>query len=156
MKIKKTRFSTMVSDLYGRDGYQKILTVGREFWWNFPETSDVYKATGRSWNKLKITYRRSGCIFYQIVDASNIGEQFCPVNCFMASSLILADLNPIEDLPFIKKEGIELSKQLYCFDDTRTIIHNWDNSKECEVNENYILKEYPEEYMYVKLNEIKE
>ena len=151
MKIKKTRFSTMISDLYGRDNYQKILTVGREFWWNFPETSDIYRATGKSWNKLRITYRRSGCIFYQIIDANNIGEQFCPVNCFMASSLILADLDPIEDLDFIKKE---ISQKIYCFDDTRTVIHNWDNSRECEVDEDYILKEYPEEYINVKLHEI--
>jgi hypothetical protein len=154
MKIKKTRFSTVISDLYGRDNYQKILTVGREFWWNFPETSDVYRATGKFWNKLRITFRRSGCIFYQIVDAPNIGEQFCPVNCFLASTLTLADLDPQEDLKF--SIDVELAKKLYCFNDDRTVIHNWDNSIESEVDEDTIMKLYPDEYMSVKLNEIKE
>jgi len=149
MKIKKTRFSTMLSDLYGRDNYQAHLIVGREYWWNFPETSDVYRATGRSWNKLKITYRRSGCIFYQIIDAPNLGEQFCPVNCFLSSTLIFADLDPIEDLPFIKESGIEKCKQIYCFDDTRTIIHNWDNSQECNIDEEKFMKEYPNDYITI-------
>jgi len=154
MRIKKTRFSTMLSDLYGRDNYQAHLTVGREFWWNFPEDSDVGRATGRSWNKLRITYRRSGCIFYQILDANNIGEQFCPVNCFMASSFIFADLDPIEDLPFIKEEGIEKCQQMYCFDDTRTVIHNWDNSSECDIDEEQFMKDNPSDYIIIMSQDI--
>ena len=154
MKIKKTRFSTMLSDLYGRDNYQEHLIIGREYWWNFPETSDVYRATGRFWNKLKITYRRSGCIFYKIIDAPNIDEQFCPVSCFLSSTLIFADLDPIKDLPFIKEEGIEKCQQIYCFDDTRTIIHNWDNSLESDINEEEFMKEYPNDYMIIMTQKI--
>ena len=41
MKIKKTCFSTMLSDLYGRDDYQSHIELGREYWWNWPEDSDV-------------------------------------------------------------------------------------------------------------------
>ena len=154
MKIKKTRFSTMLSDLYGRDNYQEHLIVGREYWWNFPETSDVYRATGRFWNKLRITYRRSGCIFYKIIDAHNLDEQFCPVSCFLSSTLIFADLDPIEDLPFIKEEGIEKCQQIYCFDDTRTVIHNWDNSLESYINEEEFIKEYPNDYMLIMTQKI--
>ena len=100
-------------------------------------------------NKLKITYRRSGCIFYQIIDAPNLGEQFCPVSCFLSSTLIFADLDPIEDLPFIKEEGIEKCQKMYCFDDTRTIIHNWDNSQECNIDEKKFMKEYPNDYITI-------
>lgn len=152
MKIKKTRFSTMISDLYGRDGYQKYLVVGKEYWWDFPEDSDVYRATKRKWNKLRITYRRSGCIFYKVLDAPNLREQFCPVNCFLASSLILADLDPAKELKF--DIDIELAKKLYYFDDDMTIIHNWDNSSESEIDEENIIQLYPEEYIHIKIKEI--
>lgn len=151
MKIKKTKFSTMISDLYGRDNYQNYITIGKEYWWNFPENSDVYRATKIFWHKLKITYIRSGCIFYQILDAPNLEEQFCSINCFLASSLILAELDPIQDLKF--NIDIELAKKLYYFDDERTIIHNWDNSNESEIDEDNLLKYYPNDYMNIKLME---
>jgi len=154
MKIKKTKFSTVISDLYGRDEYEKALKVGREYWWNWPGDSTIGKLYGNGWYKIRITYIRSHCMFYVFSDYPNVPEQFCGFNCFLASSLELADLNPIMDLPFISKKGIEISQKLYCFDDTRTIIHNWDNSKECEVDEDKILNEYPEEYIYVKFKEI--
>ena len=154
MKIKKTCFSTMLSDLYGRDNYQSHIELGREYWWNWPEDSDVYRKTNKSWHKLKITYIRSGCMFYILDDAPKLGEMFCPINCFLASSLILADLDPIKDLPFIKEEGIDKCQQIYCFDDTRTIIHNWDNSLESDINEEEFTKEYPNDYMIIMIQKI--
>ena len=147
MKIKKTKFSTIISDLYGRDNYQETIKVGKEYWWYWPADSAIGKIHGNNWYKIQITYVRSGCMFYIFPDYTDVPEQFCSINCFLASSLELADLNPIEDLPFIKEEGIDKCQQLYCFDDIRTIIHNWDNSVECDIDEEQFLNNYPIDYI---------
>ena len=75
-------------------------------------------------------------MFYIFPDYPDVPEQFCGLGSFLASSLVLADLNPKMDLPFICKDGLDISEKMYCFDDTRTIIHNWDNSQECDIDEN--------------------
>jgi len=161
MRIKKTRFSTMISDLYGRNDYQKAIKVGREYWWNWPANSTIGELYGSGWYKMKVTYIRSHCMFYIFSDYPDVPEQFCGFDCFLASSLVLADLNPRMDLPFISEEGVDLCQQMYCFDDTRTIIHNWDNSRECDIDEEKFMKEYPSYYITVmsqnldKLNNVK-
>ena len=132
MKIKKTCFSTMLSDLYGRDGYQSHIELGREYWWSWPEDSDVFRKTNEKWHKIKVTYLRSGCMFYELTDAEGVGEMFCPLSCFLASSLILAEIDPEKDLNF---RDIEKAKQIYCFDDERTVVKNWPNDKEVEIEE---------------------
>ena len=33
MKIKKNRFSTKISDLYGNDKYKNYIKVGNEYWY---------------------------------------------------------------------------------------------------------------------------
>ena len=154
MRIKKTRFSTMISDLYGRDKYEKALKVGREYWWNWPADTPVGHKHGSGWHKIRITYTRSHCMFYIFPDYPDVPEQFCGFGSFLASSLVLADLNPIMDLPFIKEEGINKCQQIYCFDDTRTIIHNWDNSLEYDINEEEFIKEYPNDYMIIMAQKI--
>lgn len=152
MKIKKNRFSTMISDLYGRDSYEKALKVGREYWWDWPANTPIGRKYGSGWHKIRITYIRSNCMFYIFPDYPNVPEQFCPVNCFLASSLILADLDPEKDLKF--DIDIELAKKLYYFNDDMTIIHNWDNSSESEIDEENVIQLYPEEYIHIKINEI--
>ena len=156
MKIKKTCFSTMLSDLYSRDNYQSHIELGREYWWNWPEDSDVYRKTNKSWHKLKITYIRSGCMFYVLDDAPELGEMFCPINCFLASSLILADIDPIEDL--VDSLGnIDVAKIKYCFNDEHTIVNNWPNEKEIEIDEDELIKNFNDsiEYINIKLLEQK-
>ena len=148
MKIKKTIFSTMISDLYGRNGgYEKALKVGREYWWNWSANTPIGQKHGAGWHKIRITYIRSHCMFYIFPDYPDVPEQFCGFGSFLASSLVLADLNPIIDLPDIMKYGIEYSQQMYCFDDTITIIHNWDNSTECDIDEEQFMKDYPNDYI---------
>ena len=148
MKIKKTKFSTTISDLYGRNGgYENALKVGREYWWNWPGNTIIGQKHGAGWHKIRITYIRSHCMFYIFPDYPDVPEQFCGFGSFLAASLVLADLNPIMDLPNIMKYGIEYSQQMYCFDDTITTIHNWDNSPECEINEEQFMKEYPNDYI---------
>jgi hypothetical protein len=147
MKIKKSRFSTMISDLYGRDSYEYHIKVGREYWWDWPYDTPIGRKHGSGWYKIKVTYVRSHCMFYIFPDYPDVPEQFCGLGSFLASSLVLADLNPKMDLPFIWKEGLDISEKMYCFDDTRTIIHNWDNSQECEVDEDAIIQKDPIVYL---------
>ena len=153
MKIKKTRFSTMISDLYGRNNYYKGLKTGREYWWNWPYNSVIGEKYGAGWYKIKITFIRSRCMFYIFTDYPDIPEQFCGFDCFLASSLILADLNPIMDLPDVSK-NLEYSKTMYCFDDDHTVIHNWDNSREIEVNDEEIYNKFgnTSEYLIIMCN----
>lgn len=154
MKIKKTCFSTQLSDLYGIDNYQSHIELGREYWWNWAENSDVYEKTSKHWHKIKITYLRSGCMFYILDDAPEIGEMFCPINCFLASTLILAELDPIKDLGEALGD-IESAKFKFCFNDEHTIVKNWPNEREIEIDENEIYKKFKDtsEYLLIKLLE---
>ena len=154
MKIKKTRFSTMISDLYGRDSYQKYLVVGKEYWWDFPEDSDVYRKTNKHWHKIKITYLRSGCMFYILDDVPELGEMFCSINCFLASTLILAEIDPIKDLGETLGD-IEAAKFKYCFNDEHTIVKNWPNEREIEIDDEEIYQKFrnSNEYILIKLLE---
>ena len=128
MKFKKICYSTQLSDLYGRDKYQSHIEVGREYWYYVLPGQDAKMG----WYKIKITYIRSGCAFYVFVDYPNIPEDFFPINCFMASTLVFADIDPSKDL---ENFGTDLEKQIYCFDDERTIVQNWSNEKEFEIKE---------------------
>lgn len=154
MKIKKTCFSTQLSDLYGRDNYQSHIELGREYWWNWPEDSDVYRKTNKHWHKIKITYLRSGCMFYILDDAPELGEMFCSINCFLASTLILAEIDPIKDLG--KELGdIEAAKNKYCFNAEHTIVKNWPNEREIEIDDEEIYQKFrnSNEYILIKLLE---
>lgn len=130
MKFKKQCLSTELSDLYGRNGYQSHIKVGREYWhYCLPqEDSQLY-----GWHKIRITYIRSNCAFYVFSDVPEIPEQYFPIRCFMASKLVYADINPIIDL---ENFGTELDKKMYRFDDERTIVYNWPNEEEIELDEN--------------------
>lgn len=152
MKIKKTTYSTQICDLYGRNDYANHIELNREYWWMWPEDSDVARYTGQCWNKLKVSYLRSGCVFYILPEFPDFGEHFFAASCFLASTLILADINPEKDIKF--EEDIEMAKKKYRFDDTRTVVNNWPNERESEIDENELLDKYPEDYIHVKLMEI--
>ena len=134
MKIKKTCFSTQLSELYGKDNYQSHIEVGREYWWYFDSYSDIYKKYGPGWYKIKVTYIRSGCMFYIFSNYPDIKEDFCPINCFLASSLVFAEIDPIKDLGDTLG-NIEAAKIMYCFNTDHTIVKNWPNEKETEIDE---------------------
>lgn len=133
MKFKKICFSTQLSDLYGQDNYQSHIEEGREYWYYFPRTDELREG----WYKIKVTYIRSGCLFYIFSDYPEIKERFCPINCFMASAFIFAEIDPLKDMGN-KLEDIESSKKLYRFDDEHTIVKNWPNEEIVEVDDEEI------------------
>lgn len=130
MKFKKTCLSTELNKLYGTDNYQSHVEQGREYWYYFSRDSEIIEG----WYKIKITYVRSGCAFYVFVDEPQVAERFFPTSCFMASRLVFAEIDPIEDL----KEynfGSDYDKKMICFDAEHTIVHNWPNEKTIEIDE---------------------
>lgn len=134
MKFKKKCFSTQLSDLYGRNGYQSHIEVNREYWYYFSKYTGLNGlALEEGWYKIRVTYIRSGCMFWVLSDFPEIEERFCPLDCFMASVLVVAEINPTKDL---RDFGSELDKKLYCFDTEHTIVEDWPNEKEVEIDEN--------------------
>lgn len=152
MKIIKNTFSTVLSDLYGRDKYQSHIEEGREYWYYFAENTQAYKLTHKYWNKLKITYVRSGCLFYTLSDVPEFKEEFCPVGCFMSSMFEFAEIDPVKDLSDVwDGSGMAAKQIINRFDDTRTIVKNWPNEKEVEIDENELYEKYsPEDYLFIK------
>lgn len=136
MKYKKTSFSTTLVDLYGRDKYQPHIEVGREYWWCWPTNSDVYRYTHQTWNKLRITYKRSGACFYVLTEFPDYPEQYFSDHSFISESLEFAQLDPTKDIEWDRHElPLEELEKRYCFYDKRTEILNWDNSRESEIDE---------------------
>jgi hypothetical protein len=137
MKIKKSTMSTRLRDIYGdrTDDYAKYITVGREFWYYFTDY-EITHITNSSWCKIHITYVRSGAAFYVFSDFPEIPERYFPVSSFMASILIYADIDPEKDIEFLG--NMKNAKLKYRFDDERTVVHNWPNEKEVEVDESEI------------------
>lgn len=136
MRNKKICLSTQLSELYGTDHYQSHIEVGREYWYNFWSESNICKIHGDGWYKIKVTYIRSGCMFYVFSDYPDMEEEFCPLKCFFASTLTVAELDPIKDLGE-KIENIEVAKLMYYFDTEHTNVKNWPNEPESEVNDDY-------------------
>lgn len=94
-------FSTALKDLYGEDYYLKI-KIGYEYWFCFPESSDVYQEVLRHekekmkspfWTKIRITFIRSGVYFYNIPEYSYISEKFFPKDSYMSMYLEPATLD---------------------------------------------------------------
>ena len=133
-QLKKTTLSTKLYDLYGKDEYHLHIEVDREYWYYFTTESNIAKKYGSGWYKIKVTYIRSGCMFYIFSDYEDIDEDFCPLKCFMTSQFEFAEINPKKDLDI---EGN--SFLLYRFDDTRTVVIDWDNSL-TYTSDNLILK----------------
>ena len=138
MKYKKTRYSTALNDLYGKK-YKEHIEVGREYWWCFPENSDVYKQTGKHWNKLKISCYRSRVYFYVLCDDTYYPECHFDENSILAETLEYAQIDPMKDLDWssLKMSKEDLEKK-YCFAADRTEVLNWDNSEESDIDESKI------------------
>lgn len=114
------KISTTLKDLYGINDYQKYIKVDDEFW-----TDSIEHITGIKWNKIKVTYIRSGVIFYNIIDFDNV-ERYVPLNCFATSVMYVAKLDPHKDLAHIPN----IDK--YSFTTEHTEIVNFDNSEKPE------------------------
>ncbi len=141
MKYKKRHFSTSLVRLYGDERYIDHITVGRAYWYCWGSETDVYRHTKKHWNKIIVTYIRSGVVFYFLPEFPDYPEQYFPTNCFMAMNLEYAEFNPVKDLDWTAftnddeytKEDLE---KRYCFDDERTQVIDWDNSREGEIDDN--------------------
>lgn len=131
MQIKRTILSTRLLDLYGRDEYHLHIELNREYWYYFAGENKISNKYGPGWYKLKVTYIRSGCMFYIFPDYPDIEEDFCSIRSFMASVFEFAEIDPIKDLKSM--EILHLKK--YRFDTTRTVVKNWDNSEYMEVSD---------------------
>jgi len=134
MRIKRITLSTRLLDLYGRDNYHLHIEEGREYWYYFSGENKISEKYGSGWYKLKVTYIRSGCMFFIFPDYPDMEEDFCAIRCFMASVFEFAEIDPIKDI--IKDDEDNGYIKKYRFDDTRTVVKNWDNSEYLEINEN--------------------
>ena len=140
MRYKKTKFSTQLNELYGDEKYIDHIEVGRSYWYFWGSDSDVYQYTKQHWNKIRITYIRSGAVVYILEEFPDYPERYFSDKCFMAMTLVYAEINPVKDLNMTQlslddeytKEDLE---KRYCFDDERTVVLNWDNSEESEIDE---------------------
>ena len=139
MKIKKQKFSTQLSQLYGWDKYEQHLEVGREYFRFWEYNSTVFEYTKTHLAKIKITYKRSGVCFFVLPDFPEVPELFFTVGSFIAATLVFVEIDPMKDLTW---EGYEMTKEQlekrYCFDDETTVVLNWDNSPTANLEETEI------------------
>lgn len=135
MKKRRWTFGTSLADLYGKDNYSKYVEVGKCYWGFFGSESDssISEITGNQWNKIKITYIRSGVAFYTICGFENeIEERSFYLKSIWCMQLEVAELDPYNDLPHFWTGSTECS--FYRFDDERTVVYNYDNEdKEIEI-----------------------
>ena len=136
-EYKKIRLSTKLYDLYGNE-YASHIEVGKEYWEYFETGKEIYKKTGQNYNKIKVTYIRSGCMFYTFCEAPELAEEYCSINSYMAMNLIVAEIDPIKDLKGIK----ETDKDFYYFDNTFTIVKNWPNEAVSKIDEEKFYHRY--------------
>lgn len=134
MKIKKIKLSTALSDLYGPHGYQEKIVEGKRFWGYWADDSLIVREYGPDWYEIEVTYVRSGCMFYTFVKYPDMPEQYCPVNCFFTSLLVVSELDPAKDIPNLSNNS-KFDRLTTYFNDEHTIIRNWDNSPEAEITE---------------------
>ena len=76
----------------------------------------------------------------------------------MTSQFILGELDPIKDLKGLLTDiNTDMAKMTYCFDDEHTIIKNWPNEKEIEVDENKLYEKFKgtTDWILLKAMEIK-
>ena len=83
----KMTFSTRLRDMLGKrpENVAEYIKVGREFW-HFDEGI---------WRKLKVTYIRSGVMFFEFCDEPNV-EHAWFISSFNASSLHAAQIYPYD------------------------------------------------------------
>ena len=121
--MKPKTLSTKMKDLYGVNEYHNHINVGDEFW---TDADFIQELTNRKWNKIHVTYVRSGAMFFTIED-SDVPEQYMGTKSFVAAVMIKAKINPYMEFP--DREDINN----YRFDDRFTKVINFDNREDKEV-----------------------
>ena len=94
-KVQKYRVSTRLESLFGNK-YKNHIIVGKKFWWFFDCNTQIFKLTQQHWNKLEITYIRSGVVFYAVENVT--GEFHFDIDSIMAMQLEPEFLDPKKDL----------------------------------------------------------
>lgn len=129
MKMDKICLSTVMKDLYGKNFYYLYFKVNKEYWMYCDSTMTIGHLYGSGYYKIRITYLRSGCMFYIFSDYPDIPEEYCSTQCYLASTLIIAELNPRKDL------SQKFNDKVYYFDDKLTVVEDWDNSHTVDPNQ---------------------
>lgn len=120
-KVQKYRVTTKLEGLFG-EKYQEHIQVGKKFWWFFDGNSQVFKLTKQHWNKMEITYIRSGVVFYTIENVD--GEYHFAIDSIMATQMEPEFLDPQKDL------GATLDHlEMFYFNSERTKVINFENTE---------------------------
>lgn len=127
--VKAKTYSTTLKDLYGVDGYAERIKVGDEFW---TDALHIENLTGKKWNKVKVSYVRSGIVFFNVV-GEELPEQYFPIDSFDVAMFIKARLDPYKDLE--KMPGLDRCR----FDDRLTEVVNFDNRENKEVPDELLI-----------------
>ena len=127
--MKAKTLSTIMKDLYGVNEYHKYIHVGDEFWSDAPFIQEL---TNKKWNKIRVTYIRSGVMFFTIED-TDIPEQYIPTKSFAAAIMIKAKIDPHKEFPY--RDDLDY----YRFDDKFTEVVNFDNRENKEIDDEYEL-----------------
>jgi hypothetical protein len=121
----ESTFSTKLGDLFGSE-YSEHIKAGEEYWYNFGGLR-ITDDTVIYWCKIKVTYIRSGVMFYIFDGYPEAGERHADLNSMMTELMEIAILDPVKDLGIPEESS-------YRFDDTHTKIVNWNNNGEGSQN----------------------
>ena len=119
--INKIKITTTLEGLFGKN-YKDHIQISKKYWWFFGENSQVYKQTHQHWNKLEITYIRSGVVFYIVENVE--AEYHFELESIMAMQIEPEFFDPVEELG----KKIDDLSDLF-FNSERTVIVNFENSK---------------------------
>ena len=120
-RVKKYKVYTRLEILFGKK-YKDHIIVGKKFWSFFDCNTQIFKLTQQHWNKLEVTYIRSGVVFYSIENIT--GEFHFDIDSIMAMQLEPEFLDPKKDL----RSTIDNLEKFY-FKSEKTQIINFKNTE---------------------------
>lgn len=121
IKRKKIVLTDLIS-LFGELYYKDHLYVGRELWLKTDVGTPEYNVTHKEWNKIVITYIRTGVMFYSIVGHPE-HEFYGLMGSMKVLKMKVAELDPYKEI-----DTTVFTLRQVRFDDTLTKIVNFDNS----------------------------
>ena len=131
--MTRRTFDTTLESLWGREHFAEHITVGAQYWGYFSLNSSVVDYTHKYWNLMTITYVRSGVVFFTVDDTDK--EFHMEIGSLQSMEMEPYELDPVKDLPWFAELPPD-GRGLFRFNDERTKILNFDNSK--DVNEELI------------------
>jgi len=119
---KKKLILTDLISLFGELYYKDHLYVGRELWLKTDIGTPEYSVTHEEWNKIVITYIRTGVMFYSIVGHPE-HEFYGLMGSMKVLKMKVAELDPYKEI-----DTTVFTLRQVRFDDRLTKIVNFDNS----------------------------